>query len=123
MKWYPVAEMGWIPIKEGRRVGYKDWNVALFNLGTEYLAVDNVCPHKAGPLSDGIVAGKAVFCPLHNWKINLETGCALSGGRGQVKVYPVKISNHKVYIAFEEGSLKETGENAGTLAPAKDPNS
>jgi nitrite reductase/ring-hydroxylating ferredoxin subunit len=47
MKWYPVAEVGSIPMKEGRRVVYKDWNVAVFNLGNEYLAVENVCPHKA----------------------------------------------------------------------------
>jgi len=126
MRWVPTAEIGSIPVKEGRRVVYRDWNVALFNLGSEYLAVDNVCPHKAGPLSDGIVAGKAVFCPLHNWKINLETGCALSGGKGQVKTYPVKILDQKVCIAFEEGSLKEAGEDQGMASlsePARDPNS
>ena len=111
-KWHPVAEAGAIPLKEGRRVIYKDYELALFNLGNEYLAVDNRCPHKQGPLADGIVAGKAVFCPLHNWKINLENGCALSGGKGQVKSYPVKILDGKVCVAFAEGRF-----------PVRDPNS
>ena len=99
MSWIPVAESGAIPVREGRRVGYGDRNVALFNLGGEYLAVDNACPHKAGPLADGIVAGRAVFCPLHNWKI------ALSGGKGQVKVYPVKTAEGKIWIDFEMGKM------------------
>ncbi len=71
IKWFRVTEVGFIPEKEGRRVRYGQHEVALFNLGEEYLAVENQCPHKGGPLADGIVAGKNVFCPLHNWKINL----------------------------------------------------
>ena len=104
-RWYPVVDLGSIPLKEGRRVIYGGHEAALFNLGNEYFAVDNRCPHKQGPLADGIVAGKAVFCPLHNWKIDLENGCALSGGKGQVKTYPVKILQGKVCIAFEEGKF------------------
>ena len=126
MKWVPVADVGVVPLKEGRRVSYKDYEVALFNLGNEYLAVDNRCPHKQGPLADGIVAGKAVFCPLHNWKINLENGCALSGGKGQVQSYPVKILNGKVCIAFGEGKFSEMGEDETLFplsAPVRDPNS
>ena len=103
IKWYPAIELGMIPEKEGRRVSFSGHEIALFNLGSEYLAVDNRCPHKQGPLSDGIVSGKAVFCPLHNLKINLENGCAVNGGTGQVKTYPVKIIRNKVCIAFEEG--------------------
>ncbi|MBI4432344.1 MAG: nitrite reductase small subunit NirD [Candidatus Omnitrophica bacterium] len=87
-----------IPAKEGRRVKIGENEIALFNLGGDFLAVDNRCPHKEGPLADGIVAGKAVFCPLHNWKISLETGCALSGGTGQVKSYPVKLKDGKIHI-------------------------
>ncbi len=101
LKWYPVAEEGSIPLREGRRVLYREHEVALFNLGgTEYLAVDNRCPHKSGPLADGIVSGKSVFCPLHTWKISLETGCALSGGEGRVKKYPVQVVGSQICIAF-----------------------
>ncbi len=107
-RWYPVADTNSIPLKEGKRITWENYDIALFNLGDEYLAVDNHCPHKNGPLADGIVAGKNVFCPLHNWKIDLKTGCALSGGKGQVKTYPVKIINAYLYIAFEEGKLQES---------------
>ena len=125
-RWTPVADVDSIPVREGRRVLYGGREVALFNLGQEYLAVDNRCPHKEGPLADGIVAGKAVFCPLHNWKISLENGCALSGGKGQVRSYPVKIVDGKVYVAFGEGKFSEKIEDPTLYplsAPVRDPNS
>ncbi len=109
-KWYYVAREGDIPVREGRRVQFNGHEVALFNLGEEYRVVDNRCPHKAGPLADGIVAGNAVFCPLHNWKIDLGHGCSLSGGEGQVRTFPVKVVNGKIYIAFEEGKFEEKPE-------------
>ena len=109
VQWFPVAETGTIPKKEGRRISFGDMEVALFNLGDEYCAVDNRCPHKQGPLADGIVSGKSVFCPLHSLKINLENGCATVGS-GCVKVYPVKVIGGKIYIAFHEGEFRETGE-------------
>ena len=118
-KWYPVAKPEEIPLKEGRKVSWKDYEVALFNLGDQFLAVDSRCPHKQGPLADGIVSGKAVFCPLHNWKVSLESGCALSGGKGQVRTYPVKIMNQQVYVAFEEGQYQEDC-SAASLEEAKD---
>ena len=126
VKWYPVADKNLIPLREGRRVFCGGYEVALFNLGDEFLAVDNHCPHKAGPLADGIVSGKAVFCPLHNWKIDLGTGCALSGGKGQVKTYPTKILNNKICIAFEEGAYCETVDAQASdpsFEPIRDPNS
>ena len=48
--------------------------IAIFNLGDRFSPMDNQCPHQSGPLCDGIVAGDAVVCPLHAWKVNLETG-------------------------------------------------
>ena len=112
-RWYPVANLNEIPLKEGKRITWNDYEVALFNLGDEYLAIDNQCPHRQGPLADGLVAGNAVFCPLHNWKFNLKTGCALSGGKGQVKTYPVKVINGHIYIAFEEGKFRESCLESG----------
>ena len=119
-KWYYVAREGDVPVKEGRRVQFGEHELALFNLGDGYRAIDNRCPHKAGPLADGIVAGNAVFCPLHNWKIDLGSGCALSGGNGQLKTFPVKVINQKVYIAFEEGKLAEVSECMAGQENAKD---
>ena len=118
-KWIEVTAVNAIPVKDGKRVLYGNYEVALFNLGNEYLAIDNRCPHKAGPLADGIVAGKSVFCPLHNWKISLENGCALSGGKGQVKVYPVKILKDKVCIQFENGMIHDADAAESSQVPSQ----
>ncbi len=120
-KWFRVASVDSIPVQEGRRVYFKKNEFALFNLGGgEFVALDGHCPHKQGPLADGIVAGNAVFCPLHNWKISLNTGCALAGGAGQVKVYPVKVMDRDVYVAFSEGKLCEPEAEAVMPAAASD---
>ena len=110
MKWYRATEIDTIPVKEGRRVKCGKTEIALFNLGEEFLAVGNRCPHKAGPLADGIVCGKTVTCPLHNLNISLETGYALHGEKGKVKVYPTKVSDGKVYIAIDEGKFSSSSQ-------------
>ncbi len=107
MKWWKVAPAEAIPLNEGRSVAYGEQTAALFNLGGEFCAVENKCPHKGGPLADGIVAGKSVFCPLHNWKIDLGSGCAVSGGTGQVQTFPVRLIDGDVYIAFEKQETKK----------------
>ena len=59
-----------------------------------FLATDNECPHKGGPLCDGIITGRAVVCPLHGWKISLESGAIeRPGGVAQagVRTYPIRI--------------------------------
>ncbi len=102
VKWFAVAETADIPKNEGRRILFGGQEVALFNLGSEFRAVDNACPHKQGPLADGIVSGSSVFCPLHNLKIGLEDGCATDGSC--VKTYPVKVIEGKIYVALREGA-------------------
>ena len=73
-RWVRVTECDNIPPREGRSAVVGDREIAIFNLGDRFLAVDNRCPHQGGPLSDGIVSGDAVICPLHAWKVGLETG-------------------------------------------------
>jgi nitrite reductase (NADH) small subunit len=72
--WALIAHCGDIPLREGRAVKVAGREIAIFNLGENFLAVENRCPHKAGPLADGIVSGTTVACPLHAWKFSLETG-------------------------------------------------
>ncbi len=73
-RWVRVASSESLPVREGRSVVIGDREIALFNLGDRILAVENRCPHRGGPLCDGIVTGSAVVCPLHAWKVNLESG-------------------------------------------------
>jgi nitrite reductase (NADH) small subunit len=72
--WVRITDVRNIPLREGRAVEVAGREIAIFNLGDGFLAVENRCPHKAGPLADGIVSGNVVVCPLHAWKFELETG-------------------------------------------------
>ena len=73
-KWIRTARCEDIPLREGRSVKLGAREVAIFNLGDRFLAVANHCPHRNGPLAEGIVSGQSVVCPLHAWKVDLETG-------------------------------------------------
>lgn len=73
-RWVRITHCDSIPLREGRAVKVGNRDVAIFNLGDRFLAIENRCPHKAGPLSEGIVSGNTVVCPLHAWKVDLECG-------------------------------------------------
>jgi nitrite reductase (NADH) small subunit len=73
-RWIRVTPIENLPLREGRPVTIGNRELALFNLGDRVLATDNACPHKGGPLCDGIVTGDSVVCPLHAWKVNLASG-------------------------------------------------
>jgi nitrite reductase (NADH) small subunit len=76
-KWIRITNCENIPLREGRAIKVAGRNIAVFNLGDRFLAVDNRCPHQGGPLADGIISGTTVVCPLHAWKIDLECGAVL----------------------------------------------
>jgi len=73
-EWVRVGFCEDIPLREGRAVVIDGRAIAVFNLGDRFLAVDNRCPHRGGPLADGIVTGENVVCPLHGWKVDLQNG-------------------------------------------------
>jgi nitrite reductase (NADH) small subunit len=74
MKWIRVTQADNIPARQGRSVKLGSRELAIFNLGGGFRAVENRCPHRGGPLADGIVAGDDVICPLHNWRLSLDSG-------------------------------------------------
>jgi len=104
--WIRIARCSDIPLREGRAVKTGDREIAIFNLGDRFLAIDNRCPHKAGPLADGIVTGMAVVCPLHAWKINLETGSGMNAASGSscVETFPTRVENGVILIALHRCS-------------------
>jgi nitrite reductase (NADH) small subunit len=99
-RWVRITACDSIPPREGRAAVVGDHEIAIFNLGDGFLAVDNRCPHRGGPLADGIVAGGAVVCPLHAWKINLHTGSVErpAGLEGCVRSYPTRVESGIVLI-------------------------
>jgi len=102
MRWIRVSKTDSFPLKEGRCVTIEGEDVAVFNLGGRFLAVDNACPHRGGPLCDGIVSGEMVICPLHNYKISLETGEVKKPDVPvRVQTYETRVENGVLMIAVE----------------------
>jgi len=99
--WTEIVELNDIP-KLGSRVVKTDTaNIAIFrNSSDEVFAIKDECPHKQGPLSEGIVHGTSVTCPLHNWKIDLKSGEAMGADEGCTNTYQVKVENGKVFLAL-----------------------
>ncbi|MDZ4417047.1 nitrite reductase small subunit NirD [Bacillus cereus] len=88
-----------LPIQIGKEVQIKDMSIALFHLSNgDIRAVGNRCPHKDGPLAEGIISGEFVFCPLHDWKISLLTGEAQKPDNGCIQTYDVEVIDGDIYI-------------------------
>ena len=100
-RWVRVTSCDNVPLREGRAVSIAGRDMAIFNLGDQFLATDNQCPHKAGPLCDGIVTGTSVVCPLHAWKINLTDGCVERPKESvhSVATYPVRVEDGMIEVA------------------------
>ena len=77
-----------VPMLEGRSVTIDGHRIAIFRTPEGFRAIDHACPHKGGPLADGIVADRCVTCPLHGWRFDLETGEATNAD-ARVRAYEV----------------------------------
>ncbi|NHA43390.1 nitrite reductase small subunit NirD [Staphylococcus schleiferi] len=85
----------------GKKVIVGDLEIGLFlTEAGEIKAIHNVCPHKQGPLSEGTVSGDYVFCPLHDQKIDLNTGEVQAPDEGCVATYPVEIVDGDIYVCL-----------------------
>jgi len=104
--WIEVAALDDIP-KLGSRVVKTDTvEIAVFRTtADEVFAIRDACPHRGGPLSQGIVHGTSVTCPLHNWKIDLASGKALGPDEGCANVFPAKVENGRVYLGLKAGEV------------------
>jgi nitrite reductase (NADH) small subunit len=92
MKRWIVANISDITERRSRTVLLGETEVAVFKLSTgEIKAIENKCPHKGGKLSEGIVCDHHVFCPLHDWKINLNDGRVQQPDEGCVTSFRVEV--------------------------------
>lgn len=97
--WKLIAALDEIPVQGARVLETPFGDVAVFRTITdEVFALRDHCPHKGGPLSQGIVHGKRVACPLHNWVIELDSGVAVAPDQGCAQRFEVKIECGKVYL-------------------------
>jgi nitrite reductase (NADH) small subunit len=102
MKWYYVCKLNEIPVLGARVVERSEeegGNVAVFRTDKDVVfALLDKCPHKGGPLSQGIVFGERVACPLHNWTIELKNGEAVAPDVGCTKRFAVQVEAGDVFI-------------------------
>ena len=98
MNWIDIGAIEDVPLRGARLVKTRAGCVAVFRTGeAEVFAASNACPHKGGPLAEGIVHGTRVTCPLHNWVFDLETGAAV-GEDARITTYPVRIEAGRILI-------------------------
>ncbi|XVJ70965.1 MAG: nitrite reductase small subunit NirD [Rhizobacter sp.] len=102
--WIPICRVEDIPVLGSRRVARDQaCDVAIFrNAEDKVFALLDRCPHKGGPLSQGIVFGESVACPLHNWTIGLADGCAKAPDEGCTQRFAVKVDAGQVLLDQEE---------------------
>jgi nitrite reductase (NADH) small subunit len=97
--WIKVVALNDIPKLGSRVVRSADKEIAIFRTEDDRVfALHNSCPHKGGPLSQGIVYGDKVACPLHNWKISLVDGNAEEPDEGHTACFAVKVEEEMVYL-------------------------
>jgi nitrite reductase (NADH) small subunit len=99
--WVEIGQVTDIPRQGSRCVKNGDMTIAVFRTTDDRVfALEDKCPHKNGPLSQGIVHDGCVTCPLHNWVISLETGAAQGADEGQTASFPVKVENGTVLLGL-----------------------
>ncbi|MDA7415061.1 nitrite reductase small subunit NirD [Xenophilus arseniciresistens] len=98
--WKAICRIDDIPVLGARRVARPaGLDVAVFrNAENQVFALLDRCPHKGGPLSQGIVFGTSVACPLHNWSIGLQDGCAKAPDEGCTPKFAVWVENDVVHL-------------------------
>ena len=102
--WKIICKVEDIPMLGARRVRRAQGHeVAIFrNAENKVFALLDRCPHKGGPLSQGIVYGETVACPLHNWQIGLADGCAQAPDEGCAQRFTVQVDNGEVALNVHE---------------------
>ena len=98
MTWVDIGAVDDIPVRGARKVRTRIGCIAVFRTGeSEVFAAQGGCPHRDGPLAEGIVHGSRVTCPLHNWVFDLRTGRAV-GEDARITTYPVRIAEGRILI-------------------------
>ena len=119
-EWKRICSVEDIPVLGARRVSRaKGLDVAIFRAAQDRIfALLDRCPHKGGPLSQGLVFGERVACPLHNWTIQLADGNAQAPDEGHTPVFAVQVKDGEVYLDAAELATHATEWARPAAGPA-----
>lgn len=106
MNWLDICSLDEINPLGSRVVAGPKGDIAIFRAADDQVfALDDRCPHKGGPLSQGLIYGKRVACPLHNWQIELESSEAVAPDQGCAHRHPVRVENGRVLLGLDSVAL------------------
>ena len=97
-----IAQADHLPPGTGITAQVNGHEVAVFNLGDRFCAIDGECPHRGGPLGSGTVEGGKVFCPLHGWEFDLATGACATRPDKPVRVHAVRVAEGRVEVRLTD---------------------
>jgi len=95
-----VAEASQVASDRGLRVSLGGREVAVFNVGGQFYALDGSCPHRGGPLGEGITENGRVYCPLHGWEFDVKTGACINNPEKPAVCFPARLMDGKVEICI-----------------------
>jgi nitrite reductase (NADH) small subunit len=97
--WIEAGVLSDIPRQGARVISTPEGDIALFRtISDEVFALRDKCPHKGGPLSQGIVHGSMVACPLHDWRIHLDSGLAVAPDEGCTPCFNTRVEQEKIFL-------------------------
>ena len=109
--WIEIGTLNDIPVLGSRVVRTASGDIAVFRTADdEVFALDDRCPHKGGPLSQGIVHNKRVTCPLHNFVIELKSGTAVAPDEGCTRAHPTRVENDIVWLGVQTAAAAVPAE-------------
>ena len=112
-EWFPIGRAADVPMLEGRSVRVGGRRIAVFRLPDGWAAIEHSCPHKGGPLADGIVADRCVTCPLHNQRFSLQTGERQDAEGEGVQTYAVREREGQLELRRAEFAVRLERAAAG----------
>ena len=98
MKWINIAKISEIEPGQSLVVKFDGEDIAIFNAGEAFYAVNNACPHQGGPLNQGVLTNNRITCPWHGWQYDLKSGCPIT--TPNLQTYPLRVQGDTLQIAI-----------------------
>jgi nitrite reductase/ring-hydroxylating ferredoxin subunit len=99
--WIKVAEVSDLNPGEGKTVMAGDRELALFNVAGKFHCIDNICPHRGGPMSEGVLEGQVAVCPWHGWRFDVVTGLSPVVKTAKVDTFEVVVEGNDVKVKID----------------------
>jgi NAD(P)H-dependent nitrite reductase small subunit len=116
VKYTKVMKCADLVIGKSAIIEVGDKEIALFNYKGNFYAIDNTCPHRGSPLGEGRVEEGILICPNHEWRFELKSGWCPQNPELSIEVYPIKVSDEKIYIRLEKPKVEgAAGSTPNTL--------